>query len=409
MEGNRQVLALHFFEATEIEVKVCDTAGSILCESCRDSDVPAGRAFYQALIQSFLAQQTDRALPLAYLIADSLFFSVYACRSDMFLIIGPAVPLRLDENHMTELAVRAGIRQNAFAAFCDNIRQIPQMSYRRFLSCTAVAIRLFTGKLADTEQAHLKHTQLQLQLQQERNLTNRLFDWKEEKAAPHTPYRYEQAVLQAVREGNTAKLKQRLRLPVSGSVGQMSSNVMQQEKYTFVVFTSLVTRASIQGGLPAETAFNLSDIFIQDMEKVQHLEEFSSLTYHMVLRFTQKVQEAKGLAQLSHTIRQCLEYIDEHLHQEIYIRELAKSVHLSPRVLSQKFQQEMHCSIPQYIHLEKVREAQTLLRFSNYTIAEISSYLQYNSQSYFTAIFKKCCGKTPQQYREEAEHYSAES
>lgn len=56
--------------------------------------------------------------------------------------------------------------------------------------------------------------------------------------------------------------------------------------------------------------------------------------------------------------------------------------------------------IPEYIHREKLQEAEYLLLHTNYSLSEITSYLNYPSQSYFTEIFKKYNQMTPQQYRE---------
>lgn len=57
--------------------------------------------------------------------------------------------------------------------------------------------------------------------------------------------------------------------------------------------------------------------------------------------------------------------------------------------------------IPEYIHREKLREAKYLLERTSYTLTQITAFLNYPTQSYFTQIFKKYEGCTPQKYRDD--------
>ena len=106
----------------------------------------------------------------------------------------------------------------------------------------------------------------------------------------------------------------------------------------------------------------------------------------------------KGGAQ-SAVIKNCLQYISTHLREDLRLEELAHECGLCSRSLSIKFKAEMGMGIPEYIHREKLREARYLLDYTDYTLAEIAGFLNYPTQSYFTQIFKRYQGCTPQQYR----------
>ena len=64
-----------------------------------------------------------------------------------------------------------------------------------------------------------------------------------------------------------------------------------------------------------------------------------------------------------------------------------------------KFQQELGSTIGAYITERRLREAKSLLRFTDKSLSEISSYLCFSSQSYFQNVFRKQCGLTPLEYR----------
>ncbi|MBQ1609260.1 MAG: helix-turn-helix domain-containing protein, partial [Lachnospiraceae bacterium] len=64
------------------------------------------------------------------------------------------------------------------------------------------------------------------------------------------------------------------------------------------------------------------------------------------------------------------------------------------------FKSELGESASDYIRRLKIDKAKNLLRFSEFTMVEISSYLSFSSQSHFIKVFSEECGMTPKKYRE---------
>ena len=95
-----------------------------------------------------------------------------------------------------------------------------------------------------------------------------------------------------------------------------------------------------------------------------------------------------------------MDYISVHLHETINLDQLSQHCGLCSRSLSLRFREELGMGIPEYIHREKIREAEYLLRHTDYSLSDIALFLNYPSQSYFTQIFKKYRQQTPQQYRD---------
>jgi AraC-like DNA-binding protein len=78
---------------------------------------------------------------------------------------------------------------------------------------------------------------------------------------------------------------------------------------------------------------------------------------------------------------------------------LAEEVNLSPKYLSDLFRRETGQTVLSYIQEQKIREAKFLLRHTEDSLGEISHRLNFSSQSYFTAVFRKTTNLTPRQYR----------
>ena len=80
--------------------------------------------------------------------------------------------------------------------------------------------------------------------------------------------------------------------------------------------------------------------------------------------------------------------------------ELAAAVDLTPRTLSRRFKNAVGLSASAYLNHLRMKEARTLLKHSNLSIADIAWSTGINDASVFTQRFKNDVGMTPRQYRQ---------
>lgn len=95
----------------------------------------------------------------------------------------------------------------------------------------------------------------------------------------------------------------------------------------------------------------------------------------------------------------CLDYIYDHLHETIRTEDLAAQTGLNRSYLSTLFKKETGFSISEYILSKRIEAAQNMLKFSEYSFAEIAAILAFSSQSHFIRVFKAHTGYTPRKYR----------
>ena len=179
----------------------------------------------------------------------------------------------------------------------------------------------------------------------------------------------------------------------------MSDDPLRQVKYNFVAYVTIISRAAIKGGMDEEEALTLSDLYCQRVDVMTQAVDILRTLYEVSMDFCRKVQQG-GQGGYTPTVQKCLHYISRHLHENIRTEHLALLTGLSSKTVAERFRQEMGCSIPDYLHAQRVEEAKYLLRYTEYSLAEISGILNYASQSYFTKIFRDRTGQTPQQYRD---------
>ncbi len=171
-------------------------------------------------------------------------------------------------------------------------------------------------------------------------------------------------------------------------------------KNTFIVSTTLASRAAIRGGMPAEDALSLSDAFIQKCELTAEADQIITLQYHMILEFTKRVEQLRLGRRPSRLAMDVANYVHHHLYEPIRAEDIAKELFLSRPYLSAKFREDTGITLTDFILSEKAGEAKRLLRYTDKTITAISAHLSFSSQSHFTRVFKKYTGQTPAEYRD---------
>lgn len=99
------------------------------------------------------------------------------------------------------------------------------------------------------------------------------------------------------------------------------------------------------------------------------------------------------------SLRQIIDYIEEHLLEQMTREEIAQYVHFHPAYLSRFFRKKTGLSLSEYIVRQRIECAKEMLVRSEHRIGYIMSHLGYDNLSHFTRTFKKITGYTPQQYR----------
>ncbi|MFF2755269.1 helix-turn-helix domain-containing protein [Psychrobacillus sp. NPDC058041] len=217
----------------------------------------------------------------------------------------------------------------------------------------------------------------------------------------HSNLSYERVLLDYVKNGRMDKIKDTFDYSIVGEaeLGLLSKrNRLRSEKNLMITGIALVCRAAIEGGLNEEIAFTLSDFYIQQLEELRSLKTILNLTEEAIMDYTKRVHQL-NVEKYSATIITCQEYIYKHLYGDITLDQLSEICSLSPNYLSSLFKKEVGIPISEYIQRQRIEEAKSLLHLTKYSISEISTWLNFNDQSYFIKVFKKYTGLTPRQYR----------
>ena len=162
-----------------------------------------------------------------------------------------------------------------------------------------------------------------------------------------------------------------------------------------------VVMGAVPGGMDAEKAYQLLDLYAVECEQMQTLEDVHRLQYIMMMDLCQRTGNAKIPKGVSSEIYRCVTYIKMHTNTPLSVNDIARHINRSRSYLMRQFKAEMGIQVNAYITLCKLEEACDMLIYSDASLSEISAYLCYSSQSYFQNVFKKAYGVTPMQYRKQ--------
>ncbi len=133
----------------------------------------------------------------------------------------------------------------------------------------------------------------------------------------------------------------------------------------------------------------------------------TTLAIHLLRRYTTgnlrpPLQTAKGLS--SSMLLLALDYLHEHLADDITLSQLAAAVSLSPYHFTRLFKLSTGTTPHQYLLSCRLQQAYRLLRSTNLPIGQVALQTGFADQSHFTRHFKRAFAQTPAELRKEFCH-----
>lgn len=183
--------------------------------------------------------------------------------------------------------------------------------------------------------------------------------------------------------------------------GVLSKDPIRNQKYHFAILSAIVARFCIDYGLDKETAYSLSDIYINMVDEASSIDEIKSIQEEMVQRYALLMQKPRTTGSYSKIVHQCIMYVNDHLNKKITTSTIAKTLHTNSSYLSKLFSTETGMTLSSYIKEQRLHAAANMLTYTDNSISEISEYYNFSNQSYFTNLFQKAYGTTPKKYRDQ--------
>ena len=123
-----------------------------------------------------------------------------------------------------------------------------------------------------------------------KELSDSLLNHQEE-GLVHSPYERELAFYSAVQSGDIDKVNRIMTPLTSQGLGMLSKKPLKNLQYHLVISIALITRFCIEGGLDQESAYSLSDLFIQKTDLCENEEAITHLHRQMIHEYTKRMAQ----------------------------------------------------------------------------------------------------------------------
>lgn len=228
-----------------------------------------------------------------------------------------------------------------------------------------------------------------------------------EGAIEHPTYDDELAFYDMIKSGNINALKKHdFGNADDEARGILSKDKVRNLRYHLIVSVAMITRFCIEGGMPEQDAYTLSDTYINKLDITTSINGLRDIQQDFVFDFAKRMkhiqkQMTAPQSVLSIHTTQAMDYVYNHLHDTITVVDVADAIGINETYLSKLFKKETGQSLSSYIRKKRIQTAQNMLVYSNYSCADIAQYLAFSSSSHFASIFKEETGMTPLKYRRE--------
>ena len=130
------------------------------------------------------------------------------------------------------------------------------------------------------------------------------------------------------------------------------------------------------------------------MEILLCLEKMTDITKRLC------AEEATVRVITNKKVKAAIKYVATYYPERIGLKDIADSCGLNHTTLTALMKQEMGVTVMEYLRYYRMRTSKQLLVASELTVKEIARSCGFKSEAHYCRIFKKRCGRTPEEYRQ---------
>lgn len=145
--------------------------------------------------------------------------------------------------------------------------------------------------------------------------------------------------------------------------------------------------------LDKEELVQVVEAALKQEEEQQRREKLEKLVDHKLLEID------PDTAGMGEPVKEALAYVEQHLHEQLTMAEVAGRIHLNASYFSVLFKEQTGVPFSEYLSRLRIQRAKELLLQTSLPIVEIGERVGYRTDKYFIKVFKSMEDMSPSRYR----------
>lgn len=320
------------------------------------------------------------------------------------LVGGPVMIFEADDLYLEECRRKYQLDIPRMQAVLESLDSVPEVSTER---ANSLADMLFLVAMSLSDNDAGTFFSDRIAFEQESRIGEYLHMLKsmegDKRSDMEYPLEKEKQLMHFVAVGSKREAEKLLE-EILGTVLYATGVRLDLVKSRILELAVLLSRAAVEGGADVEQIFGLNYHYLTRIRELETLAELTQWLGRIMNRFVDLVFDLRSVRHTQKII-QAIRLAAGQFREKLTLADVAEMVQLSPSYFSRLFKQEMGTSFSEYLADLRLGEAKKLLLSTSQNMGEIGFACGFEDQSYFTKVFKKKFGITPNRYRETGGRY----
>lgn len=214
-------------------------------------------------------------------------------------------------------------------------------------------------------------------------------------------YEIENAMLRAVETGNDRLAFEILRkfYEFDYRTDERLEDKLRNLKDYLITINVLCRKTIERAGVQPIYIDSVSNNFVVFIENAKSFEECEKIIEQIISSYCMMVRRLNTQT-YSPTIQKVIAYISSDISTDLSLKTFAQYLNLNPSYLSTLFSKEVGMPLSEYVNNSRIFHAKKLLLGTDLPIKTIAEQCGFADTHYFSRVFRKVEGTTPNAYRQ---------